>query len=609
MAEHFLTKSRIELSQCLETGGGLALESYGALYQALHERVSPEAAALFAEPLLSRGNETAPASIAWYTGHPGEGRPLRALDEADRSRAEAVLSERLRAIRPHLADPEDGPLIGAALHLANHPEGDIWVVDGQPVIVNWGMLPVGMSRDPETRGAHVAATLGRFLPLAAAPPLSPAEAQARRPDAPTDEPPGTGPDGSAPPAVGATAVAPGPVAPEARTRAWPGPIAWVPLLVLLLIAGGVLVWLLLPGTRIFPPRSPDPAIDRAAAATAVAEINASLEERLARLQTALEGAQCRPDGTLTMPDGRTIEGLLPPDPANPADAPGSRAAADPRPILPPDPARVQVPSDGASAMDLTSLLELIEARTVMVVRYLADADARPGQQVRAERGSGFFVGPDLVVTNSHVVEGAQGERIFVINRSLGEQYQATVIKTVGPFGSTGRDFALLRVEGVNAPYFTLLKPGHSLKLQSVIAAGYPDDLLGDWRGGTDPVPDLAVTDGTVNAEQALAQGSPALVHSAPISQGNSGGPLVDMCGRVVGVNTFVRQGALRNLNFALSSDDLLDFLESAALTPATVTRPCQPQLLRPVAPPASAGTPTDAAAGVPDFNLRPSSDD
>ncbi|MBL3610955.1 trypsin-like peptidase domain-containing protein [Rhodovulum sulfidophilum] len=606
MAEHFLTKCQIDLSQCLETGGGLALESHGALYQALRERVSPEAAALFAEPLLSRGNETAPASVAWYTEYPGEGRPLRALDEADRSRVEAVLSERLRAIRAHLADPEDGPLIGAALHLANHPDGDIWVVDGQPVIVNWGMLPVGMSRDPETRGAHVAATLGRFLPLAAAPPLSATEAMARRADVPTDTPPET--DGSPSPAAGAT-VAPGPVPPEPAARAWPGAIAWVPLLALLLIAGGVLVWLLLPGTRIFPPRSPDPAIDRAAAAAAVAEINASLEDRLARLQAALDGAQCRPDGTLTMPDGRTIEGLLPPDLANPADAPGSRAAADPHPILPPDPARVQVPSDGASAMDLTSLLELIEARTVMVVRYLADADARPGEQVRAERGSGFFVGPDLVVTNNHVVAGAQDDRIFVINRSLGQQYPVTVIKTVGPFGSTGRDFALLRVQGVNAPYFTLLKPDHSLKLQSVIAAGYPDDLLGDWRGGTDPVPDLAVTDGTVNAEQVLAQGTPAIVHSAPISQGNSGGPLVDMCGRVVGVNTFVRQGALRNLNVALASGDLLDFLESAALTPATVTRPCQPQLLRPVAPPASAGTQAEAAAGVPDFNLRPSSNE
>lgn len=431
-------------------------------------------------------------------------------------------------------------------------------------------------------------------------------APARGPGALTGRAPGT--EAPPPKATDAPEAGTASDAPKGRSR--------LPLIaglsaLALLIAGGALAWLLIPGTRIFPARAPDPAIDRAEAAAAVAEINASLEQRLARLQAALDGAQCRPDGTLTMPDGRTIEGLLPPEPGNPADAPGSRAAADPRPILPPDPARVQVPSDGASAMDLTSLLELIEARTVMVVRYLADADAQPGQQVRAERGSGFFVGPDLVVTNNHVVEGAPEDRIFVTNRGLGQQYPVTVIKTAGPFGSTGRDFALLRVHGVNAPHFTLLKPDHSLKLQSVIAAGYPDDLLGDWRGGTDPVPDLAVTDGTVNAEQVLTQGTPAIVHSAPISQGNSGGPLVDMCGRVVGVNTFVRQGALRNLNFALSSDDLLAFLESAALTPATVTRPCQPQLLRPMVTPATPDTPEDAGAaapstGVPNFNLRSS---
>ncbi|MGC9420559.1 MAG: S1 family peptidase, partial [Rhodovulum sp.] len=168
MAEHFLTKSQIDLGQCLELGDGFALESHDALQRALRDRVSPEAAALFAEPLISRGNDAAPASVSWYTDRPGEGRPLRVLDDTDRARVEAVLGERLRRVGALLSDPEDGPLVGAALHLANHPDGDIWVVDGQPVIVNWGMLPVGMGRDAAARSAHFAATLGRFLPLASA---------------------------------------------------------------------------------------------------------------------------------------------------------------------------------------------------------------------------------------------------------------------------------------------------------------------------------------------------------------------------------------------------------------------------------------------------------
>ena len=49
-----------------------------------------------------------------------------------------------------------------------------------------------------------------------------------------------------------------------------------------------------------------------------------------------------------MPDGQTIEGLLPPDPDRPDGAPGSRASADPTPVLPPDATRVQVPESGQS---------------------------------------------------------------------------------------------------------------------------------------------------------------------------------------------------------------------------------------------------------------------
>ncbi|MGD9294783.1 MAG: serine protease, partial [Roseobacter sp.] len=69
------------------------------------------------------------------------------------------------------------------------------------------------------------------------------------------------------------------------------------------------------------------------------------------------------------------------------------------------------------------------------------------------------------------------------------------------------------------------------------------------------------------------------------SKGNSGGPLVDMCGRVVGVNTFVVQGPMRNLNFALATDDLLLFLQDTPADPVVSSEACVPLVARPSAAP------------------------
>ncbi|UIJ33043.1 serine protease (plasmid) [Cereibacter azotoformans] len=624
MADHFLTKSQIDLSQCLPWGGGLALEAHGALRAALAARISQRAADLFAEPLINRGNDAAPASISWYSAHAGEGRPLSELDETEQARVAAQLSDLLRPVRELLADSEDGTLIGAALHLAGSARGDVWVVDGQPVLINWGMLPAGAERSQASRSAHYNRTLGRFLPLSKAPPLTEDERRQRADaaglaaagaavgagagigaaaaggDAPPPEPPAPVPP-------------PDEAPPPRRLRAW----EWAPLLVLLLLVGGAVIWLLIPGNRLFPPRMAA-VVEDARAAEIAAEINAALEARRAALQAALDGAQCRADGTLIMPGGRTIEGLLPPVPGSPADRPGQRAEADPTPVLPPDPARVQVPDldpgdPGSTAVADASLLEVIESRTVMVVARGPDGVAT---------GSGFFVAPDLVMTNFHVVSGAASDSIFVTNRSLGTLRPTQLLRADGPFEPTGSDFALLRVPGVSARHFTLLRPAGSLKLQSVIAAGYPGDVLATdtafaalTSGDISAVPDLTVTDGTVNTEQAVSAAIRAVVHSAPISQGNSGGPLVDMCGRVVGMNTFVRQGALRNLNFALSAPDVIGFLRAAGASPSITGTDCRPEVLRPGVPaeqvtPVEAGPEPGAIPGgdaprLPDFGALP----
>ena len=316
---------------------------------------------------------------------------------------------------------------------------------------------------------------------------------------------------------------------------------------------------------------------------AAREVNRALQARLDDLDAALEGAVCRADGTLLMPDGLTIEGLLPPDFDQGVQQGGQVLRADVTPTLPPAPERVVLPAADGQVADTSSLLEHIDTRTAMVL---------VGTVQGMSAGTGFFIAPDLMVTNFHVIEGATPENIFVTNKSMGGLKRIEILKTLGPMREVGADFALLRVPGADQPFYTLRQSDASMRLQSVIAAGYPGDLLrtdSQFKalrdGDVSAVPELTVTDGTVNTEQSLSRTTSAVVHSAPISKGNSGGPLIDLCGRVVGVNTFVVQGPMRNLNFALATDDLLRFLADTPVQADVSGETCVPLVARPSAVP------------------------
>lgn len=602
MADHFLTKTPVVLSQCIEVNGALALDLHATLNEFLTDRAGPDTARLFAEPLVSRGNDQASSTVSWYCEMDGTGRPISSLDPVAQEEVGARLKAALAPLRDLVDDPEAGPLVAAALHLRS--EADIWVVNGVPLLLNWGMLPEGLAvADTKGRAAHYAATLGRYLPIEGGVPLNQEERASRQPGPAAAIAGGA----AAAAATQAAAAKPADAAPAPVVAAASSPdtgadgrrlplASWLPLLLLLLVAGGILAWLLMPATRIFPTVAGQ-AIPDAAALRLAEDTNRALEQRLADLNVALDGAVCRADGTLLMPDGYTIEGLLPPDPANPADGPGTAVAAVPQPALPPDPARTVVSGESG---DQASLLDLIETRTLFVwVSELSGGSSS---------GTGFFVGPDLVVTNYHVVANASPDGIFVTNKALGRVERAELVKTIGPLDEAGADFALLRVPGVAQPSFDILQSGQSLRLQSVIAAGYPGDVLqSDMQfaalraGDANAVPELTVTDGSVNTEQQLSERTNALVHSATISTGNSGGPLIDMCGRLVGVNTYVVQGPLRNLNVALAAGDLLGFLAGEGAESRVVSDPCQPVVRRPMPPPNEAA---DAkAATVP--ALRP----
>jgi S1-C subfamily serine protease len=161
-------------------------------------------------------------------------------------------------------------------------------------------------------------------------------------------------------------------------------------------------------------------------------------------------------------------------------------------------------------------------------------------------GTGFFVSPQDLVTNRHVVEASSDGSVLLVSRSLKQIQRGRVIAVTNNSDPGSPDFAIVRLEGGHAPG-TLDMNTEPTKLSEVVAAGYPGLVMrGDASfkrlvrdGDLSAAPDLSLTRGTIQSIQDSFAGTPIIVHTASILQGNSGGPLVDACGRVVGVNTFI----------------------------------------------------------------------
>ena len=170
-----------------------------------------------------------------------------------------------------------------------------------------------------------------------------------------------------------------------------------------------------------------------------------------------------------------------------------------------------------------------------------------------------------ILTNAHVVEGATEVRVRFAGDT--EPVIATVLAV-----DSGNDLALLKVDALGLVAATFAKPGSVRVGDQVVAIGYALAL----DGGP------SVTTGIVSALRRTIFTDSGALNSliqtdAAISSGNSGGPLANMRGEVVGINTAVARGddnsAANNIGFAISVDEVLTVLEQlraqAAGTPRT----------------------------------------
>ncbi|HUD93396.1 serine protease [Sphingobium sp.] len=182
-------------------------------------------------------------------------------------------------------------------------------------------------------------------------------------------------------------------------------------------------------------------------------------------------------------------------------------------------------------------------------------------------GSGFAVAPDKVLTNAHVVELAREEKNLVIGVIPSEgtkTYGGRIIAY-----SPGNDLALIQLEEGRLPVSTFYA-GAVTDGQHVTAIGYPGTVdRAQGLGLKQLVEPLATvkTSGNISSGRA-SQSFDTILHTAPLAAGNSGGPLVDDCGRVLGVNSFgsVSDGNDAEFGFAVSWREVASFLRQAGVS-------------------------------------------
>jgi hypothetical protein len=191
-------------------------------------------------------------------------------------------------------------------------------------------------------------------------------------------------------------------------------------------------------------------------------------------------------------------------------------------------------------------------------------------------GSGIAVAPDKVLTNAHVVELTREEKNLVIGVIPSEgrkSYGGRVIAY-----SPGNDLALIQLEEGSLPVSTFYA-GAVSDGSHVTAIGYPGNVdRAQGLGLKQMVEPLGTvkTSGTISAGRS-SQTFDTLLHTAPLAAGNSGGPLVDDCGRVLGVNSFgsVSDGADAEFGFAVSWREVASFLRQAGVSSLHTIVPCR----------------------------------
>lgn len=168
-----------------------------------------------------------------------------------------------------------------------------------------------------------------------------------------------------------------------------------------------------------------------------------------------------------------------------------------------------------------------------------------GVDERTILGSGFFINPEgFIVTNFHVIEKSQ--RVFV--KIYDEQIHPVEVLHM----NADLDIAILYVSLINLPTLRLGNSNNIKDGEDIIAIGAPMGL------------DYSVTSGIIGNPSRIINEKSYIQISVPIFPGNSGGPLINDNGEVIGVNTFMLEDT-QGIGFAIPINEVIKYINEQGI--------------------------------------------
>lgn len=213
--------------------------------------------------------------------------------------------------------------------------------------------------------------------------------------------------------------------------------------------------------------------------------------------------------------------------------------------------------DGASMTRMTTGDSSVESSYMKMYPRSTSGTDLYGKEAKATTwsGTGFALNNSYIVTNYHVIDGAKTINIQSTSGDFTKKYEARVVAS-----DKNNDLAILKVDGVSLspnglPY--AVKTAVADVGEDVFVLGYPlTSTMGD---------ELKLTTGVVSSKTGF-QGDVSLYQiSAPVQPGNSGGPLFDGNGNVIGIVSAKHYDA-ENVSYAIKASYLKNLMDSVLST-------------------------------------------
>ncbi|MFN7607855.1 MAG: trypsin-like peptidase domain-containing protein, partial [Ralstonia sp.] len=190
-------------------------------------------------------------------------------------------------------------------------------------------------------------------------------------------------------------------------------------------------------------------------------------------------------------------------------------------------------------------------------RFMPQMPQQRGDQIVRGLGSGFIVSSDgLILTNAHVVDGAQEVNVKLTDR---REFKAKVLGV-----DKQSDVAVLRISATNLPVVQIGSPANTKVGEPVLAIGSPYGFENTVTAGIVSAKSRSLPDDTY---------VPFIQTDVAVNPGNSGGPLFNQRGEVIGINSqiYSQTGGYQGLSFAVPIDVAMK-VEQQLVSTGKVTR-------------------------------------